>query len=80
MELDKHTPTFEEGGGDEFLLSQLQYNPYKDEMATLKEEVAEAFERFWNKDQVCGFNNKGERIGTGIPRVKPTYNNNEYSL
>jgi len=80
VEQNKPEPSLEEGGGEDFLLSHLQHNPWKDEMATLREEVAEAYYRFWEKDQICGFDQNGERIGTGIPRVRPTYNNNEYSL
>ena len=76
---NKPYPTLEEGGGEEFLLSLIQGSPWKDEMATLRELVAEGYERFWNKDQICGFDEYGNRIGTGIPRVRPSYTN-EYAL
>jgi hypothetical protein len=47
----------------------------------IKREVDEAVEKFWGKDQISGFNEHGERIGTGIPRVKPSYlRDNEYTI
>ena len=77
---DRKEYSFEHGGGDDFLLSQLDYNPWKDEMASLKIAVEEGFERFWRKDQVCGFTEDGKRIGTGIPRERPNVWKHEYSL
>ena len=47
----------------------------------LKKEVDEACEYFWSQDQICGFTDDGERIGTGIPRRMKQYSgNHEYSL
>ena len=34
-------------------------------------EVTLACHKFWQRDQIRGFDENGERIGTGIPRVKP---------
>ena len=34
-------------------------------------EVALACARFWQRDEIRGFDENGERIGTGIPRVRP---------
>lgn len=34
-------------------------------------EVAVAAAKFWQKDEIRGWDENGERIGTGIPRVKP---------
>ena len=47
----------------------------------LKKLVDEGYNRFWEKDQVCGFDFSGNRIGTGIPRVKPSFvSNNPYEI
>jgi len=35
-------------------------------------EVAVAAAKFWQKDEIRGWDENGERIGTGIPRVRPT--------
>jgi len=46
-----------------------------------KKEVDLAFDLFWEKDQIRGFDQDGKRIGTGIPRVKPrNLRYNEYAL
>lgn len=34
-------------------------------------EVAVAAAKFWQKDEIRGWDENGERIGTGIPRVRP---------
>ena len=34
-------------------------------------EVAEAVHKFWQRDEIRGFDENGKRIGTGIPRVRP---------
>jgi hypothetical protein len=35
-------------------------------------EVSAAASRFWQRDEIRGWDENGERIGTGIPRVRPT--------
>lgn len=35
-------------------------------------EVALACARFWQRDEIRGFDGNGKRIGTGIPRVRPS--------
>jgi hypothetical protein len=42
----------------------------------LREEVEVGFEKFWAKDQICGFDERGQRVGTGIPRVRPDSHGN----
>ncbi len=69
----------EEGGGATPLPNTFSIS--KGEFTKLKAELEEAIEEFWKRDQICGFDKNGNRIGTGIPRVKPSYfSNNEYSL
>ena len=51
------------------------------EFNKIKAEVDRAVDRFWQRDEIRGWDNNGQRIGTGIPRVKPSYlRNNEYSI
>lgn len=38
------------------------------DMSQLKEDVEKGWNHFWAQDQIVGFNDKGKRIGTGIPR------------
>ena len=35
-------------------------------------EISAAAAKFWQKDEIRGWDENGERIGTGIPRVRPT--------
>jgi hypothetical protein len=43
-------------------------------LAKLSREVNAAYLAFWNKDQICGFDKNGKRIGTGVPRPPvPSY-------
>ncbi len=35
-------------------------------------EISAAAAMFWQKDEIRGWDENGERIGTGIPRVRPT--------
>jgi predicted chitinase len=34
-------------------------------------EVSAAAVLFWQRDEIRGWDEKGERIGTGIPRIRP---------
>lgn len=71
---------FSEGGGGEDSLPNT-FSLRQGEFTQLKKEIEEGIEYFWRQDQICGYDENGERIGTGIPRVKPSYfSNNEYSL
>jgi hypothetical protein len=80
VEQNRAKPSLEEGGGEEFLHPLFDESPWRDEMSSLRAEVEEAYHRFWLKDQVCGFTPTGERIGTGIPRKRPSYKSHDYSL
>lgn len=37
----------------------------------LREAVEKGWEYFWSRDEICGFDDQGKRIGTGVPRVRP---------
>lgn len=51
------------------------------EFHKIRLEIDQAVDKFWAKDQIRGWDKNGERIGTGIPRVKPSFlRNNEYSI
>jgi hypothetical protein len=41
-------------------------------------EVSAASARFWQRDEIRGWDENGERIGTGIPRVRPNDRSNEF--
>ena len=38
------------------------------ELSQLKKDIEQGWITFWSKDQIIGFDDKGKRIGTGIPR------------
>jgi hypothetical protein len=43
-------------------------------LGKLAKEVSAAYDKFWLNDQICGFDKKGKRIGTGVPRPPaPSY-------
>ena len=71
---------FSEGGGSEDSLPNT-FSLKQGEFTQVKKEIEEGVEYFWRQDQICGFDKDGNRIGTGIPRVKPSYlGDNEYAL
>jgi hypothetical protein len=41
-------------------------------------EIAKAAAMFWQRDEIRGWDENGERIGTGIPRVRPNDRSNEF--
>jgi hypothetical protein len=52
----------------------------RSEVGKLKDIVDEGWKTFWSKDQICGFDADGKRIGTGVPRVTPKYLGHKFSL
>jgi hypothetical protein len=51
------------------------------EFNKIRDEIDRAVNKFWEKDQIRGWDEKGNRIGTGIPRVRPNFiRNNEYAI
>jgi len=57
--------------------SQTELNEWLTDLTSngvFQKEVADAYDRFWKKDQIAGFyrvNGKLVRIGTGVPRKEP---------
>lgn len=45
---------------------------------TTAAEIAKAAALFWQRDEMRGWDENGDRIGTGIPRVRPNDRSNEF--
>ena len=41
-------------------------------------EVVLAVNKFWQRDEIRGWDDNGKRIGTGIPRVRPSERSNAH--
>jgi hypothetical protein len=72
-----HNLSLEFGDGEDGLPSPALQ---RSDLGDLKELVDKGWKTFWSKDQVCGFDHTGQRIGTGIPRELPKYLGHSYSL